>query len=356
MSACYLSILLLVIVTLFESLVGSLGILSTAEAWDRHESLMPVFLDSYFPKLIQKNPELHFVKNDPLSDPVKLRSLTQEYGLNPQARYPSLSPELDLYHILAKAVDDPDQGMDQDLADALDPHQYRTYMGGKTGPTSQGFRHMLFGGLKVYAPLKTFQFPTGKMGEAQDRFIKFARLSRTLWNQKDPVSKLWSLRTTSWALHYLQDLTQPFHALQVPSLKMVPWTSLFSQLVPETTRTIANYHWAYEGYILWLLENHPERLKQCQPLTLTLSAEPELLIQDVLKFTMEQGDTFGKQVIDLFGTDLKDKRVDLAHHQGNIIYQKISEKKEALPLEKLTCESLDVANRAGYLLFQWVQK
>jgi hypothetical protein len=54
-------------------------------------------------------------------------------------------------------IDEPDHGMDQDLPESEDPHHYRRWMGGDTGPTSQGFRHMYFPGFDIWSPLKTFQ-------------------------------------------------------------------------------------------------------------------------------------------------------------------------------------------------------
>jgi len=67
-------------------------------------------------------------------------------------------------HLCFSIVED-EKTMIQKLATEL-----QEWMGGETGPTSQGFRHMFFGGVDWQHPIQTFQIPFHSIGQAPERF------------------------------------------------------------------------------------------------------------------------------------------------------------------------------------------
>lgn len=188
--------------------------------------------------------------------------LSDRLQLNPNVSVSPTSPQpckqgdrVALATVLAGGfVDDPDWGMDENLPDAYDPRGYRAWMGGKTGLTSKGFRHMYFGGWSPLFPIRTFQIPVTAVGESPERVDTLGKGARELLRSHQEA---WAMRALAWALHYIQDLGQPFHSVQVIHMGMVPWHQLlawppkqaFANLVAESTRTIANYHWAFEEYV-----------------------------------------------------------------------------------------------------------
>lgn len=155
-------------------------------------------------------------------------------------------------------VDEPDLGMDQNLPESADPSGFRRWMGGVQGPTSQGFRHMVFPGMEWFSPLQTFQLPVSRIGQAFERIDLLGAEIRGASSKGDAF---WALRLALWREHFLQDLYQPFHTTQVPSLRMVPWSAFFTGFIPglvkRTTHAISNYHYAYEGLALEWVKNPP---------------------------------------------------------------------------------------------------
>ncbi|HCM39540.1 MAG: hypothetical protein A2Z97_07505 [Bdellovibrionales bacterium GWB1_52_6] len=171
-------------------------------------------------------------------------------SLQPQLEF---LPPLALMH-LGPALDEPDGGMDRDLPASADPENERKWMGGTEGFSSQGFRHMYFGGWKFTNPVATFQIPFKALGQAPNRVQETAREARELFKNKEFLS---AVRKLGWSLHYLEDLAQPFHSTQLVHWKMAKWSALahwpisdaMSHFIDETTRTISNYHLAMEGYV-----------------------------------------------------------------------------------------------------------
>jgi hypothetical protein len=267
--------------------------------------------------------------------------------------------------ILAQGfVDDPDQGMDQDLpeAQAADPTNDRKWMGGKTGPTSQGFRHMFFGGWKPMHPVETIQIPLHAVGKAPDRAQVMADRAAAFFPETHSnlqVDEAWGWRVISWELHYLQDLAQPFHSVQILSFGMLPWNSLFKDLfhfdefVTETTRTVGNYHLAYEGLVLAelsLAEKSP--LKDClgdASTTATLAPErvgfpgtANFKALQVSHASIGLADSFSRALMRFFGPQLKNAGVDLSQHQSVPDYALLaqSETAEHRDLDRESCHAV----------------
>lgn len=349
-----------------------------ARAWDRHQSLMPFILDIDLRGEASAALKKDFPAPCPEYDERKYQELSSILRLNPEATLPVTSFEgcgsgrqLSPMQVLAGPfVDDPDRGMDQNLSDEFDPHGFRTTMGGKEGPTSQGFRHMYFGGWSLDQPFTSFQVPFTAIGEAPDRAFKVATHAKEMVQQGET---LWGARVLSWGMHYIQDLGQPYHSTQIPHLQMVPWTALFhwppteafTNLVKESTRTISNYHWAYEKYVHFVMQSEgAEPFNHClknpaKHATFQLSPGigPEELARTVHKASVELAGDLGAASLDFFGTQLKKPEYDLAREKGALDYAELLNSPEhsgaRKKLHHVTCKALANTVLASRSLLAW---
>lgn len=325
-----------------------------------------------------------FVRRSPppcgTTDSMLYQRLAAELGLRPTAMVMPTSPEacarrLDLSVrdvLLGPATDDPDQGMDQNLSAAFDPSGDRPSMGGETGPSSQGFRHMYFGGWDVRWPIATFQIPPRALGQAPERADLLARKAREMILAGDWI---WGFRVLGWAMHYLQDLAQPFHATQIPSLRMVPWYSAlqwppktaYESLRLETTRSISNFHRGYEGYVLQRIrEGKTSPFYDCLRNPSAHAAlefdpkrdTPRDLALAVARASIGRAALTGSASVDLLGIHLRGPAFDLANDKGVPNYADLAIRPELMQqraeLEQVTCQSLATASLATQQLLRWV--
>jgi hypothetical protein len=219
---------------------------------------------------------------------------------------------------LSDWIDEPDFGMDQDLPESADPSGDRAWMGGTAGPTSQGFRHMMFPGFEWSSPLRTLQIPFRPVGQALER-IRTLRSASDRYRQEKNL--FWALRILSWELHLIQDLHQPFHVTQVPAVRMLPWKSLFSGFVARSTRTMANYHFAYEGLAQEMLRERAEgTLGDC------LGGNESRIFQDPVELMREpraEAPILGQALLRLLGDYPKSAAVNLPEGVGAVDYFKL---------------------------------
>lgn len=271
-------------------------------------------------------------------------------------------------------VDEPDAGMDQELPDSADPADFRKWMGGRTGPNSQGFRHMYFGGWNWQHPLDTFQIPRAPIGLAPDRAQFFADAATEAWHRGQPE---WAMRLAAWAMHYLQDLAQPYHSQQVPSFYMIPWHALYvwppeqgwRDLIRESSRSIGNYHRAYEKYVhLRLTENdRSSPFSDClakAELLSTLRARPVKDIRELARQIAANARRWAPEVgelsLQLFGNSLKLSTIDIAHGKNEPDFLnsvvRVDQAQTRADLHEITCRSLADAVVGSRLLLEWVLK
>ena len=346
----------------------------SAHAWEKHRTLMPSILETLSPaaKL-----ELTERRKPPCrEDELRLyRNLAAETQLRTDYEPPPTSPggclgsyKVSGFEILAGGfIDEPDQSFDLELPTSADPDGERKWMGGIHGSTSQGFRHMYFGGWKPLHPLASLQFPPWALGQAPTRANIFGERAR---REIRAGNKLWGYRLLAWSAHYIQDLTQPFHATQIPSLWMVPWSKLFSGFIPEATRTISNYHWAYEDFLLYeLTRSGRSKLAECMlkpsthatiPQTLAAYATedfPADLALTVAQASRALAAPIGSALIDYFGPKLKEPGFDLAHTGNPLDYaaldQRTDLKNAREALFTANCPALANASVATQLLVEW---
>jgi len=282
-----------------------------------------------------------------------------------QAGFPGASA------LAGPAVDEPDGGMDQNLDASLDPPGDRKYMGGEKGPNSQGFRHMYFAGWQIQSPLVTFQFPPRALGQAPLRVQKTAELAKKLLQK--PATFGEGMKQLSWALHYLEDLGNPYHSSQIPTLRMVPWQALwtwppqkaFEDLVSQSSRVISNYHRAFENYIEvrmnYAFTELPDCLKHPTRHSKTAAAYTGGLPQELaLRLNSDSralAPALGRASINLFGEWLKLRDIDLAEGRGKINYEDLARRpdlnSQRMDLEKTACIALANTSAASVRLILW---
>jgi len=167
--------------------------------------------------------------------------------------------EVSILDVLSVYSDEPDWGMDKEIFGQY-PDLWRdeySRMGGREGTPSQAFRHMYWPAFSWRMPLGTLKSPVTKlfspMGLAPDRAALFIELSR---KARAAGHLYWSARFVANALHYLEDVAQPFHASQTPTKRFL-WMPLFDRdrgngfenYVLQVQNIIAYYHYSFENYI-----------------------------------------------------------------------------------------------------------
>lgn len=131
--------------------------------------------------------------------------------------------------ILINYSDEPDWDLDTNLN--LDKMQALT--GG-----SQGYRHMYF---SVFAGLL-------KAGEAPKRTNHFFEMSKIAFGKGD---NYWGFRFAARAIHYLEDISQPYHTYPAPL--DVLFKKFFN--VKKLTVLVTNAHYGYEDFNGYLFKH-----------------------------------------------------------------------------------------------------
>ena len=192
--------------------------------------------------------------------PAQLRAITGDSGLSSIEFY-ELSPGAlqSVRSIVSTYVDEPDWGFDQSLWGHAEYGYGESPYGDLTGTSSQAPFHMLF--LRENWIVRHFvSFLTEGMME--DRVELFRGLSRLAFERGHPY---WGWRFLSWSLHYLQDLTQPYHAKAVPHVGLgyylrfaVSSSETQARVKRETSQRVKNRHFALEDFASFVLL-HPEK-------------------------------------------------------------------------------------------------
>lgn len=342
-------------------------------SWDNHDQLIPWTERALAPAAAHLYSRLRAIPREATaSTSVRYLRIADDLTLNPRFALPAFPTvrKTDAY------ANEPDDGMDSDLPDSADPQNFREFMGGKTGPTSQGFRHMYFSGWTLAHPFTTFQIPTFAIGEAPMRTQILATYARALLRSTGATAQedqLWGLRVLLWAVHYVQDLAQPFHSVQIPSLRFVPWSAAlawppskgFEHLVEETTRTMSNYHFAYEAQsAIEFSQGHYDSCLKEAVARSTLrwdpshhKSSPKELALAVVDASIRLAPRMASAELDYYGDSLMKPGVDVPNNQGTPDYRALaadpkldSARKE---LEAVTCEGYANAVTAAKYLIEW---
>jgi hypothetical protein len=156
--------------------------------------------------------------------------------------------------VLSTFSDEPDWGMDQDLF-VIEKYGYGPPpYGSAAGMSSQAPFHMAF---LHENRLMTTIVPRVRTNFMAERFQVFLSLARLAFKKK---TEYWGWRFLAWAMHYLQDLTEPYHARAIPPSKF----RMFRRLVlnPHFWRSprlkqnyLRNRHMLFEATVHFMLNS-----------------------------------------------------------------------------------------------------
>ena len=160
--------------------------------------------------------------------------------------------QMKISEIFATFSDEPDWGMDQELF-AVEGYPYgHAPFGIETGLSSQAAFHMAF---LHENPLLTRIIPDLRISFSGQRARLFLELARFAMKTGAPY---WGWRFAAWTAHYLQDLTQPYHARALPfSLTRILWgvvRRLVSRLsAPPSKNFLVNRHHIFEALANYMI-------------------------------------------------------------------------------------------------------
>ena len=227
----------------------------SALAWDRHSQLTRLALegDKTLDAGVAPETLADYLKaaaaGSAVSDFLKALKLNGATDIGFSAGETSGST-VSVRAVLERYSDEPDWGMDQDLYGQY-PELWKPdyqYMCQRTGGASRGCRHMYWPGGLFKPPVPPGKFPVldpTPIGEAPERAQLFYDKSREAFRAGHPY---WGARFLAWGLHYLEDLTQPFHAAQLPSLSFLRFAPDGKLDVEATARVVAFYHLAVDAF------------------------------------------------------------------------------------------------------------
>lgn len=181
----------------------------------------------------------------------------------PGASYIEIAPgdRMTVLDVLGTYSDEPDWGMDQGVFGIKGYGLGKPPIGSASGKSSQASFHMAF---FHEMPLVVKLAPSVEKTFLDARVRVFIALARLAW---DTGAEYWGWRFVAWAAHYLQDLTQPYHAKLLP----FPLWGLFKlflrhprprTFVDRNKYLLMNRHIMCEAVVhLWLNEAVKKRLE-----------------------------------------------------------------------------------------------
>ncbi|MCM8820010.1 MAG: hypothetical protein NC925_04350 [Candidatus Omnitrophica bacterium] len=190
-------------------------------SWSAHREMTEIILKDYgWLKKYNKIKVTPYTYNDP-------SPYNPSYAI--PYRGEKIGDTIDAITIITRYVTEPDMGMDENLN--LNSMQKLT--GG-----SSGWRHQYYIAFKGIL----------KLGEAPKRIIHFWALAKEAFQKKDYY---WGFRFFAYSLHYLQDLTQPFHAYPMPLGNLFKNIFNLDKLIAQGE----NHHYTLEDYQEWQILN-----------------------------------------------------------------------------------------------------
>jgi hypothetical protein len=147
--------------------------------------------------------------------------------------------------------DEPDWGMDQELY-SIENYPYgHAPFGIATGLSSQAAFHMAF---YHENPVLAWIYPDLRITFVDQRARLFLELARFAIHEGAPY---WGWRFAAWAAHYLQDVTQPYHARALPfPLSRILW-GVVRRLVSRSSSLPKNYlvnrHHIFEAMVHYIM-------------------------------------------------------------------------------------------------------
>ncbi len=155
--------------------------------------------------------------------------------------------------VVATFSDEPDWQMDFKLWGIEEYGYGKMPYGGEKGEANKAAFHMLFRHENIV--VRTF---AGEIleGMVLDRIELFTRLSKLAFATGH---KYWGFRFAAWAIHYLQDIGQPYHAKAVPYGDWLYYLKFIvsfdkAKIKKETSTLVKNRHFGYEEFVAYGLQ------------------------------------------------------------------------------------------------------
>lgn len=260
--------------------------------------------------------------------------------------------------IMVTFVDEPDWWMDRFLWDFPEYGYGDQPYGKKAGESTKAAFHMQFNHENMI--VRTFA-PQVTQGMVSDRVELFLRLSRAAQASGHPY---WAWRFATWALHYYQDLTQPYHSRAVPHGNALYYMKFVvsnekARIQKETTQLVANRHFAYEDFVSNSLYNFyrtkdPLSLRLCKNLSegevyFRSVRVPDDLTRVVTAFAADHAPYIDSAIVFAFGPKITedpayDFETDASYNIANVVAGMKSEQADKLLLE--TGKDFTMAGRA----------
>ncbi|WP_422095793.1 hypothetical protein [Thermotoga neapolitana] len=187
------------------------------------------------------------------------------------------------WQILTVYSSEPDWGMDQGLE--LSPYQFLI-------GNSQGVRHMKYRimGLEFF--------------EADKSFYYFHDLAKEAFRRGD---RYWGYRFLARALHYIEDLSQPYH--NTPGETGEIFQALFDRSI---MKMLMNAHYVYDDYLAYLIYSGDEEtirtIEEAEPIFLKSEWH---LVQEIRKLALSYFPKIHREIKKVFGDRLKERSGDL---------------------------------------------
>ncbi len=160
---------------------------------------------------------------------------------------------LEARQVIWTASDEPDWGFDHELWPFAEYGYGEQPYGKPTGESSKAPFHMQFAHENF---LVRKAAPEVLEGMVVERMELFARLAKTAFATGHPY---WGYRFAGWAIHYGEDLGQPYHAKALPGAGFWYYVKfVFSfhkaEMKKEATQIAGNRHFLYEDFVAYGLQ------------------------------------------------------------------------------------------------------
>lgn len=221
--------------------------------------------------------------------------------------------------ILINYSDEPDWDLDTNL----ELNKLQALTGG-----SQGYRHMYF---SVFAGLL-------KAGDAPKRANHFFEMSKSAFGKGD---NYWGFRFAARAIHYLEDISQPYHTYPAPL--DVLFKKFFN--VKKLTVLVTNAHYGYEDFNGYLFEHKKEEFYNLLPEVKTVKMDD--VADSAIKLSKEARKDFTlsyRETMQLFSVLDNDQELVILEEQEIVRIANSPDSQELIDLMKK-----DILLGLGYL-------
>ncbi|OGQ06201.1 MAG: hypothetical protein A3F82_08975 [Deltaproteobacteria bacterium RIFCSPLOWO2_12_FULL_44_12] len=236
-----------------HSLIAEESLKNVAKEWGLESPIRITSFESFLKKLSQEKPEIQ-TRED----------FAKWLQINPKGKFDHFKKEEKIgenitpFKVLTFSSPRADDGRDKHIP--YDPVE-QFWFGKGTKTASQAFRHMEKPPFNLFDPLNTFGFPLGRIGQASERAQIYFDLALLAYRLKEPY---WAFNFLGCALHYLQDLQQPYHAAQLSPPLAFEGIKAYLRwgrkekwgLIKTITHVTANTHHYFEGYVDYQLTSN----------------------------------------------------------------------------------------------------